>query len=118
MSERSAGGRDMPLRIGFDLDGTLADFASAFRDIELSLFGTLCQGTPEQPEANEARLATAPHSHPVDTRSAAADAEAVHNFLSSGGSSATGWAAGLGEWTSKVPRPENLHVPGATLNFK
>jgi hypothetical protein len=30
----------MPLRIGFDLDGVLADFASAFQAVEVRLFGT------------------------------------------------------------------------------
>ena len=28
-----------PLRIGFDLDGVLADFASAYYAMEVSLFG-------------------------------------------------------------------------------
>ena len=40
----------MPLRIGFDLDGTLADFASAFHDVELRLFGAsdIPAGEPER----------------------------------------------------------------------
>ncbi len=29
----------MPLRIGFDMDGVLADFSSAFREYETRLFG-------------------------------------------------------------------------------
>ena len=29
----------MTLRVGFDMDGVVADFASAFRDIERDLFG-------------------------------------------------------------------------------
>ena len=29
----------MSLRIGFDMDGVLADFASAYRDVEMQLFG-------------------------------------------------------------------------------
>ena len=29
----------MPVRIGFDMDGVLADFATAFRDVETRLFG-------------------------------------------------------------------------------
>lgn len=28
----------MPLRVGFDMDGVLADFASAYREIETRLF--------------------------------------------------------------------------------
>ena len=30
----------MTVRIGFDMDGVLADFATAFRDVETRLFGT------------------------------------------------------------------------------
>jgi len=46
----------MPLRIGFDLDGVLADFASAFRAVEVRLFGTEVAPAPddedEQPSAD------------------------------------------------------------------
>lgn len=45
----------MSLRIGFDLDGTLADFESAFHDVEVRLFGPtshLRAGEPER-EAEE-----------------------------------------------------------------
>jgi phosphoglycolate phosphatase-like HAD superfamily hydrolase len=41
----------MPLRIGFDMDGVLADFASAFHDVEVRLFGPsshMRAGEPEQ----------------------------------------------------------------------
>lgn len=43
----------MPLRIGFDMDGVLADFESAFREFEVRLFG---EDAPpaEQPEARAA----------------------------------------------------------------
>ena len=50
----------MPLRIGFDLDGTLADFESAFHDVEVRLFGPtshLRAGEPER-EAEEPAEAT------------------------------------------------------------
>lgn len=48
----------MTLRIGFDMDGVLADFGAAFRDVELRLFGspaTLRAGDPEvgPPETEE-----------------------------------------------------------------
>jgi len=46
----------MPLRIGFDMDGVLADFASAYHDVEVRLFGpakaTTRAGNPEE-EARE-----------------------------------------------------------------
>jgi len=37
-----------PLRIAFDMDGTLADFAAAFAEVELRLFGEE-EGEPEEP---------------------------------------------------------------------
>jgi len=41
----------MTLRVGFDMDGVLADFASAFRDIECDLFGAdTTDPTPNAPE--------------------------------------------------------------------
>ena len=45
-------GRDlsMPLRIGFDLDGTLANFAAAFHDVEVRLFGADAHTDAGQPE--------------------------------------------------------------------
>ena len=51
----------MPLRIGFDLDGVLADFAAAFHDIESRLFGPsvpLSEGQPEQEEREQANTET------------------------------------------------------------
>jgi hypothetical protein len=46
----------MPLRIGFDMDGVLADFATAYREIEARLLGTSAPatraGNPEE-EATE-----------------------------------------------------------------
>lgn len=40
----------MPLRIGFDLDGTLADFEAAFHAVEVRLFGEDSHIEPGQPE--------------------------------------------------------------------
>lgn len=45
----------MSLRIGFDLDGVLADFQSAFRDVEVRLFGADAEIAPEDPEEEEER---------------------------------------------------------------
>ena len=40
----------MAVRIGFDMDGVLADFAAAFREVELRLFGPSSDVTLESPE--------------------------------------------------------------------
>jgi len=40
----------MTVRIGFDMDGVLADFASAFRDVEVKLFGPSSTVKTESPE--------------------------------------------------------------------
>jgi hypothetical protein len=40
----------MAVRIGFDIDGVLADFPSAFREIEVRLFGPSSSVTVESPE--------------------------------------------------------------------
>lgn len=46
----------MTLRIGVDMDGVLADFGSAFRDIERRLFGPdTAEGVPQSPEDDEER---------------------------------------------------------------
>ena len=45
----------MPLRIGFDMDGVLADFARAFRGVETDLFGPATTLPVEQPEEEEER---------------------------------------------------------------
>lgn len=46
----------MPLRIGFDMDGVLADFSAAFHEVETQLFGPgviLSEGQPEQEEESQ-----------------------------------------------------------------
>ena len=44
----------MPLRIGFDLDGVLADFAAEYAALERRLFAADPQTTPDTPEAEAA----------------------------------------------------------------
>jgi hypothetical protein len=48
----------MPLRIGFDMDGVLADFATAFHDVEVRLFGPAAGQDVETPEQEEVRQAS------------------------------------------------------------
>jgi hypothetical protein len=43
----------VPLRIGFDMDGVLADFAAAFHEVEVRLFGPVAPLSPGQPEKEE-----------------------------------------------------------------
>ena len=45
----------MPLRVGFDMDGVIADFSSAFRATEVRLFGPTSPMKPDLPE-DEAAL--------------------------------------------------------------
>ena len=45
----------MPLRIGFDMDGVLADFASAFLEIETRLLGPDAHISADRPEVEEER---------------------------------------------------------------
>lgn len=47
----------MPLRIGFDLDGTLADFESAFHAVEVRLFGDDSRIEAGQPEKESEEVA-------------------------------------------------------------
>lgn len=42
----------MPIRVGFDVDGVVADFASAYRDIEQRLFDDRV-GRRDEPEREE-----------------------------------------------------------------
>jgi hypothetical protein len=58
----------MPLRIGFDIDGVLADFAQAFHGVESRLFGPgpeLSPGQPEKEEAEQAAAAEAAAGEPL-----------------------------------------------------
>lgn len=50
----------MTLRIGFDMDGTLADFGRAFHEVEARLFGPGPGISEGQPEREEEALADAP----------------------------------------------------------
>jgi hypothetical protein len=43
----------MPLRIGFDMDGVLADFSLAFQEIETRLFGPDAHISADRPETEE-----------------------------------------------------------------
>lgn len=50
----------MPLRIGFDMDGVLADFSLAFHDVEARLFGPgpgINAGEPAREEEDQQRIA-------------------------------------------------------------
>jgi hypothetical protein len=43
----------MSIRIGFDMDGVIADFATAYRDVERRLFAGASPGRPDEPEREE-----------------------------------------------------------------
>ena len=59
----------MPLRIGFDMDGVLADFESAYHEIELRLFGPTTSSRADDPETEEeAGLEPAKAGAPTETR--------------------------------------------------
>jgi hypothetical protein len=47
----------MPIRVGFDVDGVLADFANTYREIEQRLFGDK-PGRPDDPEREEGEQAS------------------------------------------------------------
>jgi hypothetical protein len=50
----------MAVRIGFDMDGVLADFSSAFRNVELRLFGPSSSIAAEPPEIEAQQEEQAP----------------------------------------------------------
>jgi FMN phosphatase YigB (HAD superfamily) len=61
----------MPFRIGFDVDGVLADFGAAFHEVEAKLFGpgiALSEGQPEQQEEQQEDTADAEAGVNGDTR--------------------------------------------------
>lgn len=59
----------MAVRVGFDMDGVLADFAGAFREVETRLFGAATAAAADAPEV-EARHeeAAARHGVAIETR--------------------------------------------------
>lgn len=67
----------MPMRVAFDMDGVLADFESAFREVEVRLFGEDVP-PPEPPEvrASEEERAAAPRRRASD-KAAPADPNAA-----------------------------------------
>ena len=73
----------MPLRIGFDMDGVIADFGQAFHAIEVRLFGPVLSapaGEPAREEEN--RESSARRAEDADSREAAvvdADAGVEHD---------------------------------------
>jgi hypothetical protein len=63
----------MSLRIGFDMDGVLADFATAFHEVEVRLFGADSALSPGQPEKEEQdQAAKADTASELRTRATAA----------------------------------------------
>ena len=54
----------MIVRVGFDMDGVLADFAKAYREVEASLFGgSASRETAAPDESNRPGVAEAPGGH-------------------------------------------------------
>jgi len=66
----------MPLRIGFDIDGVIADFSSAFYDVEARLFGPDTKLSPGEPEKEEEAQSAAGDSEATETGSPAEPEEA------------------------------------------
>jgi len=64
----------MPLRIGFDMDGVLADFATAFRDYDKQLFGPDADDEVAEPEKEEERQAASGTREKAEKRAASARA--------------------------------------------
>jgi hypothetical protein len=65
----------MTLRIGFDMDGTLADFGRAFHDVEARLFGpepAIEEGQPEREEEAQSHPSEAPTQALVEDEAAVA----------------------------------------------
>jgi hypothetical protein len=68
----------MTLRIGFDMDGTLADFGRAFHDVEARLFGAgpgISEGQPEGEEAAQAQASNPAAAAEQEEARAGASAE-------------------------------------------
>src|SRR5437868_3211702 len=60
----------MALRIGFDMDGVLADFAGAYQEVEVRLFGPVPPSRPGDPEkeTDEVESANASQGRPLTRR--------------------------------------------------
>src|SRR5437762_3046485 len=60
----------MALRIGFDMDGVLADFARAYEEVEVRLFGPAERSRPGDPEKEpeEAESSEASPARPMRRR--------------------------------------------------
>lgn len=71
MWQKRTGKRRMPLRIGFDMDGVLADFSLAFHEVEERLFGPGSSLSAGEPEKEEAAQENAESSKDVETEPAA-----------------------------------------------
>jgi hypothetical protein len=65
----------MPLRIGFDMDGVVADFSSAFREVEERLFGPGAAVSAGEPEKEE-EAQTSAEGDAADASSGSEDASA------------------------------------------
>jgi hypothetical protein len=59
----------MPLRIGFDMDGVIADFASAFHEVEERLFGPGTRLSADEPEREEEARSSTESEESADTAS-------------------------------------------------
>src|SRR6185295_16378311 len=69
----------MPLRIGFDMDGVIADFSSAFHDVEERLFGPGPGMGAGQPEKEEEAQTTPAEPDDAGNDAAARPAEEFRN---------------------------------------
>ena len=69
----------MPLRVGFDLDGTVADMYSALRREAIKLFGDEVLRTPEEAtKPQDARDEQTPLPKPEDDQTAASAIQELH----------------------------------------
>src|SRR6185503_18982147 len=74
----------MTVRIGFDMDGVLADFATAFRDVETRLFGTASNVAADAPEveaANEEAQAVRAEASAATPRESRRRRDAIWNAI-------------------------------------
>ncbi|HXW08928.1 MAG TPA: hypothetical protein VD833_27095 [Vicinamibacterales bacterium] len=73
----------MPLRIGFDMDGVLADFAAAYHQVESRLFGPAADGDVDPPEREEARQAGTAKPSPDGARDLRRRRDAIWQVIES-----------------------------------